>query len=117
VTLRVADYERSKAFYTETLGFPLAMGVENMFIFSAGSTFIAVRGPENMPAGDVFSPFRVGLDHLAVACESGAELERVASALAASAIDNTGVKLDATLNKKYVAFKDPDRIQLELYMQ
>ena len=67
--------------------------------------------------GDVFSPFRVGLDHLALACTEEAELERVAVALTAAGVDNTGVKLDPTLNKQYVAFKDPDGIGWELYMK
>ena len=31
-------------------------------------------------------------------------------------MENTGVKLDETLGKRYVAFKDPDRIAWELYM-
>jgi len=30
--------------------------------------------------------------------------------------DNTGIKTDPTLNKEYVAFKDPDRMQWEFYM-
>lgn len=69
------------------------------------------------PAGDAFSPFRVGLDHLALGCAEEAELERVAAGLSAAGVANTGVKLDLTLNKKYVAFKDPDGIAWELFMQ
>ena len=30
-------------------------------------------------------------------------------------VENTGVKLDETLGKRYVAFKDPDRIAWEFY--
>ena len=30
-------------------------------------------------------------------------------------IENTGVKLDEALGKRYVAFKDPDRISWEFY--
>jgi catechol 2,3-dioxygenase-like lactoylglutathione lyase family enzyme len=91
---------------------------ENLFIFLAGSTAIAVRGPETAtPKGDVFNPFRVGLDHLALACEAEAELETLAVALTAAGVQNTGVKLDTTLNKRYVAFKDPDGISWELYMK
>ena len=80
-------------------------------------TFVAIWGPEEgTPEGDVFSPFRVGLDHLALACEDEAELERVAAALEKAGVENTGVKLDEMLGKKYVAFKDPDRIAWEFYM-
>ena len=58
----------------------------------------------------------MGLDHLALGCSSEEELHRVTSALNEAGIENTGVKLDETLNKKYVAFKDPDRISWEFYM-
>jgi len=117
IALRSGDLPRSKRFYAETLGFPLILEKENLFIFLAGSTAIGVRGPETAtPTGDVFNPFRVGLDHLALACAEEAELQRVAVALTAAGVQNTGVKLDTTLNKKYVAFKDPDGIAWELYM-
>ena len=39
----------------------------------------------------------------------------VADALKAAGVENTGVKLDETLGKRYVAFKDPDRIAWEFY--
>jgi glyoxylase I family protein len=116
LALRVTDYGRAKRFYLETLGFPLLMETENLFIFSAGATAIGVRGPDaKTPKADRFSPFRVGLDHLALGCEQDAELQRVARALAEAGITNTGVKLDPTLNKRYVAFKDPDGISWEFY--
>jgi glyoxylase I family protein len=117
LALRASDYDRARHFYVDTLGFSVALEVPNLFIFFAGSTGIAVRGPEaQTPAGDVFNPFRVGLDHVALACTDEAELDRVAAALAEAGVENTGVKLDETLGKKYVAFKDPDRIQWEFYM-
>jgi len=116
LALRVTDYARAKRFYLETLGFPLLLETENLFIFAAGSTAIGVRGPDAAtPRGDRFSPFRVGLDHLALGCGQDAELERVARALAAAGITNTGIKLDPTLKKRYVAFKDPDGISWEFY--
>ena len=117
ISLRSTDLLRSKGFYAETLGFPLILEKENLFIFLAGSTAIGVRGPDNAtPKGDVFNPFRVGLDHLALACTDEAELQRVAAGLTAAGVQNTGVKLDTTLNKKYVAFKDPDGIAWEFFM-
>lgn len=116
IALRSGNLERSKRFYSETLGFPVLMD-EPIFIFLAGSTAIAVRGPEaDSPQGDVFDPCRVGLDHIALACEDESELQRVASALSEAGVENTGVKTDEVLGKRYVAFKDPDRIAWELYM-
>lgn len=117
VALRSTNMERSKRFYTETLGFPLIKETPELFLFTAGKTAFGVRAPDaETPDDDKFNPYRVGLDHIALACEDDDELERVASALTEAGIENTGVKLDATLGKKYVAFKDPDRIAWELYM-
>lgn len=117
VALRSSDLSRARIFYAERLGFPVLLDSENMFIFAAGSTAVAVRGPDaQTPGGDRFNPFRVGLDHVALSCAEPAELRRVADALNAGGIDNTGVKTDTTLGKEYVAFKDPDGIAWELYM-
>ncbi|HEV3058915.1 MAG TPA: VOC family protein [Vicinamibacterales bacterium] len=117
IALRSTDLARSRRFYAKTLGFPVVLDVDGMFLFLAGSTAVAVRGPEpQTPAGDVFSPFRAGLDHLALACGDERELQRVAAALTSAGVENTGVKLDPALNRRYVAFKDPDRIAWEFYM-
>jgi uncharacterized glyoxalase superfamily protein PhnB len=56
------------------------------------------------------------LDHTALACEDESELDRVAAALSEAGIPNTGAKLDDTLGKRYVNFKDPDGIAWEFYM-
>ncbi len=117
VSLRVSDLARAKQFYTETLGFPFLMEAPNLVLFLAGGTAFGLRGPtEEMPARDTFSPHRVGIDHIALACADDTELERVAAALTQAGIENTGAKLDETLGKRYVAFKDPDRIAWEFYM-
>jgi glyoxylase I family protein len=117
VSLRVSDLPRAKRFYTETLGFPLLMEEPNLVLFLAGGTAFGLRGPtEQMPAGDAFNPHRVGIDHIALACADEAELGRVAAALADAGVENTGTKTDETLGKRYVAFKDPDRIAWEFYM-
>ena len=117
VALRVTDLARSKKFYTETLGFPVIAELPGLVLFLAGGTAFGLRAPtEQMPAGDRFSPHRVGVDHIALACSEDTELERVAAALTAAGIENTGTKLDDALGKRYVAFKDPDRIAWEFYM-
>jgi glyoxylase I family protein len=117
VALRSTDLARSKRFYADLLGFPVILEASNLFLFRAGNTAFGVRGPEAETSRDEkFNPFRVGLDHIALACEDEAELERVAAALTEAGVENTGVKLDETLGKRYIAFKDPDRIAWELYM-
>ena len=117
LALRVSDYERSRDFYTKTLGFREIMEKPGLCLFLAGSTPIAIRGPEKKtPKGDQFNPFRVGLDHLAIACEDTKDLENIAEALNSNKIKNTGIKHDELLDKDYIAFKDPDNISWEYYM-
>ena len=117
VSLRSTDLARAKLFYVERLGFPLAFETEGLFLFAAGSTLVGVRAPaEATPAEDAFDPFRVGLDHIALACDSASELRRVTDALTAAGVENTGVKTDPAFGVDYVAFKDPDGIKWELYL-
>jgi len=117
LALRVMDLSVSRHFYGTTLGFPVILEGPGLFLFLAGRTAVGVRAADGQtPSGDAFDPHRVGLDHLAIACSSAAELRRVTSGLARAGVPNTGVKVDPTLNREYVAFKDPDGIAWEYYM-
>jgi glyoxylase I family protein len=117
ICLRSMDLNITRNFYQNIIGFPLAIDTPDLLIFAAGSVFIAFKKAEpRQKDGAVFSPFEIGLDHVAIACETEEELHRFANGLADAGIENTGVKLDEALQKLYVAFKDPDRIQWEFYM-
>ncbi len=117
IALRCTDMSTTKNFYQNILGLPLALDTEELIGFIVGSVFIVFKKASPPHSEDkVFTPFNIGLDHIAMACENEEELNRVAKGLTNAGIENTGVKLDETLKKLYVAFKDPDRIQLELYM-
>ena len=107
----------TKNFYHNIIGLPLAIDTPDLMIFAAGSVFVAFKqaNPRDKNYSS-FSPFEIGLDHIAMTCESEDELRRFAKELADAGVENTGVKLDETLQKLYVAFKDPDRIQWEFYM-
>lgn len=109
--------DRSKKFYKEILGFDIVLDTPHLFGIMVGSNFIGfLQAAQEQNSETVFSPFHIGMDHLAMAREDEEELHRVAKALTDAGVENTGVKKDATLNKNYVAFKDPDKIQWELYM-
>ncbi|MEP6746954.1 MAG: VOC family protein [Bacteroidota bacterium] len=113
INLRCSDLDASKKFYRDTIGFPIALEAPGIFAFPVGGVFIVFKeASENVQ----FNPFTIGTDHIAMACETEEELNRVAGGLQAAGVENTGVKLDETLQKQYVAFKDPDRIQWEFYM-
>ena len=115
VTLRVEDLERSAAFYESVLGFEVQR-LGDLAIFTAGSTIVALRPPlEGTPDGDRFSEYRIGVDHLAFAVPDRAALDEALEPLRAAGVETEGVETDPVLNKEYVAFRDPDNVQLELY--
>ena len=118
ICLRSTDFDVTKNFYQNILGFPLAIDTPDLIIFSAAGIFLAFKkaNPRSKEYAS-FSPFEIGLDHVALACENEDELHRFAKGLADAGVENTGVKMDAALNKLYVAFKDPDKIQWEFYMK
>jgi len=118
IAIRCMDMAVTKNFYQNIIGLPLAIDTPDLMIFAAGSVFVAFK-PANPRDKNYssFSPFEIGLDHIAMTCESEDELRRFAKELADAGVENTGVKIDETLQKLYVAFKDPDRIQWEFYMK
>ena len=118
IGLRSMNFERTKNFYKNILGFPLIVDTPDLLVFSGAGTFIAFKQADPRDKQFTsFSPFEVGLDHIAMTCESEDELHRFAKGLADAGVENTGVKLDPGLNKLYFAFKDPDRIAWEFYMK
>ncbi|MBA2562763.1 MAG: VOC family protein [Chitinophagaceae bacterium] len=117
VALRCSDFSITKNFYQNILGLQLALETEELMAFVAGTVIIVFKKASPPHEEDkIFTPFNIGLDHIALACDNEGELNRVAQGLAEAGIENTGVKTDPTLQKLYVAFKDPDRIQWEFYM-
>ncbi|MES2890896.1 MAG: VOC family protein [Bacteroidota bacterium] len=118
ICLRSMDFEKTIQFYRDLLGFPLVMQTPELIIFLAGGVFVAFKQAEpRNKEYSTFSPFEVGLDHIAITCEREEELHAFTSKLTEAGIENTGVKMDPALSKLYVAFKDPDRIQWEFYMK
>ena len=62
-----------------------------------------------------FNEFRIGLDHLSFTAPSEVALQSLAERLQASGVETQGVETYHTGNK-YVAFRDPDNIQLEYWL-
>ncbi|MEP7228885.1 MAG: VOC family protein [Ginsengibacter sp.] len=118
ICLRSMNFDATKNFYKNVLGWILVMDKPDLIIFMAGSVFIAFKqaDPRDKQYAS-FSPFEVGLDHVAITCEREEELHLFAKKLTNAGVENTGVKLDDALNKLYVAFKDPDKIAWEFYMK
>src|SRR5688500_19796858 len=114
LSLLVTDLARARVFYVDRLGFPVLLEKPGVLLIAAGGTAIGLRGPapETDPM-DSFSPFRVGLDHVALACGSEEELQHVAEGLTAVGFEHTGVMLVPVLGHLYLAFSDPVGIKIE----
>ena len=113
INLRCLNLDEAKKFYRDTIGFPVILENDQLFAFPVGNVIIVFKQADGKTQ---FNPFTIGTDHIAIACETEDELNRVAKGLNDAGVENTGVKLDPVLQKLYVAFKDPDRIQWEFYM-
>jgi len=116
LAIRVTDLARSKQFYSETLGFPVVLEIGDIVLVNAGGVLIGMRGdnPETA-SGDRFNPFRVGLDHIALAVADPVALEGLQQQLDAAGVRNNGVEDDGTTGGRYISFYDPDSIAWELY--
>jgi catechol 2,3-dioxygenase-like lactoylglutathione lyase family enzyme len=114
IIMTISDVPRSRAFYGGLLGFDLK-DVADGFCFTVGAVTIFFFTPRQPHPGDRFDEFRIGLDHLAFTAPSEQELRAFASRLKAVGVETQGVETYFTGNL-YVAFRDPDNIQLEYWL-
>jgi|SRR5690606_1662106 glyoxylase I family protein len=114
IILTVSDYERSEAFYGGVLGFEVRALENGQRFFRAGNVYIFLIRHDATPPGDRFSEFRIGLDHLSFAAPSEQALHDLAEKLIAAGVETNGVELFEG-HFPYVAFRDPDNIQLEYW--
>ena len=119
VVMTVSDPARSAAFYGDVLGFDISDMPDipgGGFFIEAGSTWIFFFGSRQPMMGDRFSEFRIGLDHLSFTAPSREALDRLAAKLSAAGVETQGVEQFAPSGNWYVAFRDPDNIQLEYWL-
>jgi glyoxylase I family protein len=132
IRVAVTDVERSKAFYTEVLGFEVAMdappppddehhealtdSLQGGVILMHQGMFFGLRpvDEERVSASDRFDPFRVGLDHLSFAVPTRADLEAAVRLLDERGVDHGPIRELAVIGLSFLAFFDPDGIALEL---
>jgi len=118
IAVIAGDYEVSKHFYTEILGFTIIRetyradrksykldlainGIYQVELFSFPDHRERASFPESK-----------GLRHLAFAVEN---VEAAASELRASGVEVQGVRIDEITNKQFCFFYDPNGQPLELY--
>jgi catechol 2,3-dioxygenase-like lactoylglutathione lyase family enzyme len=119
IILTISDAARSRAFYRDVLGFPVRdmpgdppSGIR----FVAGGVEFFLYAAPDLAAGDRFDEGRIGLDHIAWTAPSRAALDELAERLRAGGVATNGVEQFAPTGNYYVAFRDPDNIQLEYWL-
>src|ERR1700730_11990076 len=116
VSIRTTNLRRAKRFYTETIGFQPVLETEATVLLDAHGPLLGLWGPaQETPPEDRFDPFRVGLDHLALAVANAEVLSGLKQQLDAAGVRNNGVEDDTQTGARYIAFYDPDGIAWELY--
>ncbi len=114
--LRVTNLARAKHFYIDTLGCQLVKETEGVALINAYGVLIGLQGEDSYSSkSDRFDPFRVGLDHLALAVNDANVLEDLRRELDAAGVRNNGVEEDPDTHDLYISFYDPDGIAWELY--
>ena len=117
LALTVSDVARSRAFYTELLGFQLLMEFGPRALLSNGSMVLALTPPAD-PAqaiqDDRFNENRLGLDHLSFSVSSHADLENAVQLFDAQSVSHGEIKDLGPIGIYVLALRDPDNIQIEL---
>jgi catechol 2,3-dioxygenase-like lactoylglutathione lyase family enzyme len=116
IGLRVTDLARAKHFYVDTLGSQLVREIDGAALINMYGMLFALYGDDSHSSGrNRFDPFRVGLDHIALAIEDPNILENLKQELDAAGVPNNGVEVDPETHDRYISFYDPDGIAWELY--
>lgn len=126
--LTVTNLERSRSFYSDVLGFTVVAqspgnpddpavrsDPDQLYggcVFQANGILLGLR-PVADPA-DHFNSERVGLDHLSLAVDSRADLDKAAERLASRQIPHGEVRELPAFGIAILSFSDPDGIHLEL---
>ncbi len=114
--LRVTNLARAKHFYIDILGCQLVRETDRGVLVNVSGMLVALNETDSYSSSyDRFNPFRVGLDHLALAVEDPSILEDLKRDLDAAEVRNNGVEEDPETHDKYISFSDPDGIAWELY--
>ncbi len=118
IAIICADYETSKTFYTNVLGFTVVKETfraerdsYKLDLALNGHYIIELFSFPN-PAARPSQPEACGLRHLAFSVE---DIEASIAALEAKGINCEPIRIDILTNKKFTFFSDPDGLPLELY--
>lgn len=112
-----SNYELSKKFYVETLGFKI---IQETYRAPRNSYKLDLQVGQNQielfsfpnPPQRVNKPEACGLRHLAFEVEN---IEETVSYLQSQGVEVESIRVDDITDKKYTFFQDPDGLPLEIY--
>ncbi len=118
VELTVSDCDRAAVWWDDVMGFTQVHrgrgeGFENRDLIHPTGVAVAVK-THDVTLSDSFDERRVGLDHLSFQVADRDELQRWVTHLDAKGVVNSGIK--ETQLGPLVVFRDPDNIQVELFV-
>ena len=118
VAIICSDYEKSKKFYVEVLGFSI---IEETFRAARNSYKLDLRvgngdqielfsfpNPPKRPS----TPEACGLRHLAFQVE---DIDESVASLESHGVQVENIRIDEITGKRFTFFKDPDGLPLEIY--
>ncbi|QNM16221.1 VOC family protein [Fusobacterium hominis] len=118
IAIITSDYNSSKLFYSEILGFKILKETyrsnRNSYkldLLTEGGIQIELFSFPNPPER-LTNPEATGLRHLAFQVE---DIEKSVSYLTSKGISVEPVRIDEITGKKFTFFRDPDNLPLELY--
>ena len=117
VAILVSDYEKSKDFYVNKLGFEIIRDNyrpnrdDYKLDLKLGDHELEIFAVKNAPARPSY-PEALGLRHLAFHVE---DIDATIAELNALGIETEPVRVDEFTNKRMTFFSDPDGLPLELH--
>lgn len=118
IAIICSDYQKSKAFYTQVLGFDI---IKEIFrkerasykcdLSLHGNYTIELFSFQNPPKR-ITRPEACGLRHLAFEVD---DVEESKALLGELGIQAESIRIDAITKKKFTFFSDPDDLPIELY--
>ncbi|WP_193196049.1 VOC family protein [Nostoc sp. MG11] len=118
VAIICSDYQRSKNFYVEVLGFSI---IQETFRAERNSYKLDLKVAQNTQI-ELFSfpntpprasnPEACGLRHLAFKVD---DIEQTVFYLKSHGIEVENIRIDEITDKKFTFFRDPDNLPLEIY--
>lgn len=118
IAIICSDYERSKTFYTEVLGFSI---IQETFRSQRNSYKLDLRVGEKQqielfsfanPPERINNPEACGLRHLAFEVD---DIEQTVLELKSKGVEVENIRIDDITDKRFTFFKDPDALPLEIY--